>query len=222
MSRMNPLLGRLADNTRGDSVSVSLRKQRFTICRRLISQFSPPVSVLDVGGTESFWKILGPTDYESLQVTILNTYLEETSLKNFNSVEGDARDLSRYSSQQFDLVFSNSVIEHVGAIDDQQRMANEIIRVGKTHFVQTPNKYFPVEPHFLVPFFQFMPLGMQVYLLQHYNLGWYNQIPDRDEALSHVLSHRLLTKGELRRLFPKSTIYSEKFFGLSKSFIAYR
>ena len=60
-----------------------------------------------------------------------------------------------FKDKSFDAVFSNSVIEHVGTFEDQKMMANEVIRVTNFYFIQTPNLYFPIEPHFLVPFFQF-------------------------------------------------------------------
>lgn len=39
----------------------------------------------------------------------------------------------------------------VGKERDQERMAAEILRVGRHCYVQTPNKNFPVEPHFIFP-----------------------------------------------------------------------
>ncbi|MGH7860878.1 MAG: methyltransferase domain-containing protein [Candidatus Dormibacteraceae bacterium] len=79
----------------------------------------------------------------------------------FQSVIGDARDLAQFQAQAFDVAFSNSVIEHVGGADDQRRMASEAMRVASHYFVQTPKHYFPIEPHFLVPGFQFMPSGLK-------------------------------------------------------------
>lgn len=57
--------------------------------------------------------------------------------------------MKQFQDNEFDAVFSNSVIEHVGDYEAQRQMANEIMRVGKRYFVQTPNFYFPIEPHIL-------------------------------------------------------------------------
>ena len=70
---------------------------------------------------------------------------------------GDAVDMPGISDGAFDVVFSNSVIEHVETYENQRRMAAEIRRVGRRYFVQTPNRHFPLEPHFLVPGFQLLP-----------------------------------------------------------------
>jgi 2-polyprenyl-3-methyl-5-hydroxy-6-metoxy-1,4-benzoquinol methylase len=79
--------------------------------------------------------------------------------------------MRQFRDHQFDVVYSNSVIEHVGDLDDMRRMAQEIQRVGKRYFLQTPNRYFPIEPHFVFPFFQFLPRPVQISLVQKFRLG---------------------------------------------------
>lgn len=100
-------------------------------------------------------------------------------------------------------------------------MSQEVKRVGKKYYVQTPNLYFPIEPHFIFPLFQFLPVNLRVWLVQHFNLGWCPRIPDRARALREVQEIRLLTKAEMQRLFPDAKIFEEKFFGMTKSFVAY-
>ena len=121
----------------------------------------------------------------------------------------------------FDVVFSNSVIEHVGTYQDQIQMAKEVRRVGKRYFVQTPNKYFPLEPHFLFPLFQFLPINIRVLLLQNFKLGWFSKTPDKVKAREIVESIRLLDKREFISLFPNAELYEEKIFGMTKSFVVY-
>lgn len=155
-------------------------------------------------------------------VTLLNLQRLKVSEPGFDAVEGDARDLSRYSDGAFDVVFSNSVIEHLGpSFEDQRKMANEIRRVGKRYFVQTPNRYFPIEPHFLMPGFQFWPVRLRTWVASHFNVGWYNRFPDADSARREVESISLLSESQVRRLFPEARIYKERTLGLTKSFIAY-
>lgn len=159
---------------------------------------------------------------DDVHVTLLNIDDQPVSGPKFESVVGDARDLSRYPTHAFDVVFSNSVIEHLGPdFADQKKMADEIRRVGKRYFVQTPNRYFPIEPHFLTPGFQFLPVDVRVWLVSNFNVGWYKRIPDKAEAKREVESISLLSRGDLRRLFPDARVYEETILGLTKSFVAY-
>jgi SAM-dependent methyltransferase len=210
----------LADNRNPDSLAAKLRRKRFALFLRLLSSVDRPVTILDVGGTQNFWEEMGFSEVGDVSVTLLNLSEEATSLPNFTSAAGDAREM-QFGDKSFDIVFSNSVIEHVGSKPDQLRMANEVQRVGKRYFVQTPNKYFPIEPHFVFPFFQFLPLASRVWLLRHFNLGWHKRTPDYASALRLVASVELLSRGVIRAMFPNAAIVEEKFGGFTKSFIAY-
>lgn len=176
-----------------------------------------PISVLDIGGSQAYWEMMRPADPElvaRLRVTLLNLRPMPVSGHDFCSLAGDARDLSCFRSGEFDLVYSNSTIEHVGSFADQCRMAREVLRVGRRYCIQTPNRYFPVEPHFLFPLFQFLPVVLRVRLLQRFHLGWVPRVSDATEARKVVLGIRLLTRSELRELFPDSHIHSERYLGL--------
>jgi hypothetical protein len=210
----------IADNRNPASLAAWMRRRRFTLFCALLEGPPKAASVLDVGGTLAFWQAMGDLP-DGLTVTLLNRKPQSGGLpRGFRSVSGDARALSEYAPGEFDVVFSNSVIEHVGTFADQQRMAAEVRRVGKRYFVQTPNLWFPIEPHFLLPFFQFYPQPVRVALTRRFALGWYPRMPDREQAARHVELHRLLTERELRALFPDARIHRERFAGLTKSLIA--
>ena len=119
------------------------------------------------------------------------------------------------------MVFSNSVIEHVGDFENQMRMAEEIKGVGKRYYVQTPNRHFFIEPHFLFPYFQFLPIQMRMWLVMKFNLGWFKREPNMELAHKLLESITLLSKNELLALFPGSHLYEEKILGLTKSFVVY-
>jgi SAM-dependent methyltransferase len=157
---------------------------------------------------------------QGLEVTLLNLTPGWTR-PGFRSVVGDACDMRQFPDQEFDVVFSNSVIEHVGDPAAQRQAADEIKRVGKRYFVQTPNRNFPLEPHFFFPGFQFLPLSTRIWLLQHFDLGWYKKIPDYIAARHEVETIRLLSRREMTRLFPEGTLYNERFAGLTVSFVIY-
>jgi hypothetical protein len=214
------MLRKIANNRNPKSLAAQLRRKRFLIFQSLLSCLERPIRILDVGGTEIFWKVMGFTGDDNVHITLLNLSEEPVLLPNFASVVGDAREI-KFPDASFDVIFSNSVIEHVGQYQDQRRMAEEVRRVGKRYFVQTPNKYFPIEPHFLFPFFQFLPVSVRVSLIRHFNLGWIKKTPDYRTAMNIVEGTRLLSKEELLSLFPGASLHEEKIIGITKSFVAY-
>src|SRR3974390_1552587 len=96
------------------------------------------MSILDLGGSPAIWKTLP----YSLNLTILNLpggYLRDsTTAHKITYVEGDACDVKDFQDHSFDMVFSNSVIEHVGAADKRASFAKEVRRLGRSYWVQTP------------------------------------------------------------------------------------
>ncbi|HXV41867.1 MAG TPA: methyltransferase domain-containing protein [Anaerolineae bacterium] len=215
-------ISKIVDNSDQTSYAAKLRRKRFSLFLELLADVPKPVKILDIGGTQRFWEVMGFINQPDVHITLLNLDRQEVNYDNFSTVIGDATNLAGIKDQEFDAVFSNSVIEHVGDYQQQKQMAQEVQRVGRRYFVQTPNYFFPIEPHFLFLGFQWLPIPTRTWLLQHFNLGWIPRIPEVEEAKRVVESIRLLRKKEFVALFPGATIYEEKFFGLTKSFIAYR
>lgn len=216
------MVPKFADNRNPNSLASRLRAERNKRFRSLISSLPRPLTVLDVGGTETVWETIGFANQPDIQITLINIEPSETSYNNISSIVGDARDMRQFSEHQFDVAYSNSVIEHVGNLADTQRMAREVRRVGKHYFVQTPNRYFPIEPHFVFPFFQFLPRTVQIALVQNFNLGWVGRNPERKYAERAVDTIRLLSWNEMHGLFPDAKIEKERLLGLTKSIIAYK
>jgi hypothetical protein len=218
---MNRIFRRVVDNRDQASLAARFRRKRLELLNSMIASYQEPVTILDVGGEQRFWEMVSDVIQKDFRIVILNIHPPEITLPNFYGVACDATGRLCFSDNEFNIVFSNSVIEHLESFENQQQMASEIQRVGLSYMVQTPNKHFPLEPHFLMPFFQFFPFGLQVALTQAFDLGWYKRIPDREAARRHVRSHRLLAEEEFRSLFPDGQIYQEKVFGLTKSFVAF-
>lgn len=178
--------------------------------------------VLDIGGTPDCWRLLP----EAPRVTLLNTPRAKDDLGGADSwVAGDGRALP-FRDGAFDVVFSNSVIEHVGDAESQQCFAAEVARVGRAYWVQTPNRWFPVEQHLLTPFLHWLPRRWQRALMPRLNL-WRLLVPvssDRREFyIKHYLGEiRLLSAAGLGELFPGARIIRERFFGWTKSLVAVR
>lgn len=197
-----------------------IRRRRFHFVEQLLATLPPAYELLDVGGTPEFWRQVkfSPEDEKIVLYNVRESTAMETGVTN---MVGDARDMREFPDQRFDVVFSNSVIEHVGTYEQQQQMAREIQRVGRRYCVQTPNRYFPIEPHVLWPCFQFLPRGWQIFILAHSRSPWGWKIASQQEAERYVNGIRLLSEKELRALFPEASLYREKFLGLTKSFLVY-
>ncbi|MFI5252543.1 MAG: class I SAM-dependent methyltransferase [Bacteroidota bacterium] len=211
---------RFADHSDPASLSSRFRRARFKLFLNLLHEMpAGPVNILDVGGTEGFWLSMGKIDRE-ISITLLNLEKIATRQKNISTVAGDARSMPQFKDGQFDIVFSNSVIEHVGVYQDQQRMAEEIRRIGRKYFVQTPNYYFPLEPHFLFPFFHWLPFKIRVWLVQHFSLGWFERMRNREEAEKLVSGTRLMKSSELKQIFPGAEIWHERILWITKSLVA--
>jgi SAM-dependent methyltransferase len=187
-----------------DPLAERARRRRHAVFERMIAP-RPGERIVDVGcgpaGTG-----LAALDPEAAitGVDAVNRPGYESASRRF--VEADARALP-FADDSFEIAYSNSVIEHLDPVD-RPRFAAEIRRVAGRYLVQTPNRYFPVEPHVLLPGFQFLPLAARRRL---WGLG-----VSRDP----FADIRLLDEAELRALFPEAVIVRERFAGLTKSLIA--
>ena len=114
------------------------------------------------------------------------------------------------------------MIEHVGNFDEQRKFSEEIRRVGKAYWVQTPNRWFFVEPHLMTPLIHYLSQGLQKKLLRYFTIWGLVTKPSRDQIDIFLRTTRLLTEKELKQLFPDGTFYREKFFGFTKSFVVYK
>ena len=101
-------------------------------------------------------------------------------------------------------------------------MASEVARVASGHWCQTPNFWFPIEPHFHIPGWQWLPRGIRIALLRRWKCGWRGPCPDEQRAGELVDEVRLMTRSELAQLFPESTIVAERFAGVVKSWIVHK
>ena len=172
------------------------------------------MSVLDLGGQPTIWDYVHPR----LSITVLNLpgVVNGTmdSHHDMACVEGNACHVHAYQDGQFDTVFSNSVIEHVGPPDRQAEFAREVRRLGRSYWVQTPSKWFPIEAHCGMPFWWFYPEKLRQYFLGR----WRPKLPAWTDMVEGTT---VLTKSDLRRLFPEATIYVERGWGVPKSYSAF-
>ncbi len=175
--------------------------------------------VLDLGGTPHAWH-LAPVIPES--VTTVNLQEFESDNPRVKAVAGDACELPRsILDDKFDLVFSNSLLEHVGGHIQRQRLADNVQRLADRHWIQTPYRYFPIEPHWLFPGFQWLPYEVRIRISMGWNRG-HVKTYTRAEAEDVVNEVELIGISQMRVYFPSSTIWYERFYGMVKSLVAIR
>jgi SAM-dependent methyltransferase len=178
--------------------------------------------VLDLGGGSYFWRLAIELGLAIPKVTILNIRRQEEELPaNVKWVVGDAR-ASGFANGAFDVVFCNSLIEHLGDRDAQVRLAYEVRRLAGGYFVQTPDWRFPVEPHYVTPFVHWFPKQVRSSMIRNFTIwGLLNRpSPARCRELADEI--RLLSPTEMRELFPDGDVLVERFAGIPKSLIAVR
>ncbi len=137
-----------------------------------------------------------------------------------DTVLGDACDLTQFEGQAYDLAFSNSVIEHVGGIRPQRDFVNVVNAIAPRHWIQTPYRYFPLDPHLKFPYFQSLPLSVRAQVAKHWPLSLISGREDPRTPVEYALEQDLLSLSEMRHLFPDSEIHRERLAGLTKSMIA--
>ena len=208
------------------SLAFRLRAKRFAHVRALIESViarKGSCRIADIGGTEYYWDIC--KDYVAsrpLQIDLINLQAVAVKGSCFRSLQGDATRLGDIDDNAYDLVHSNSVIEHVGNWDAMSRMAANVRRLAPAYYVQTPNFWFPIEPHFRAPFFHWMPEQIRYRLLMTFNLGFGGRRYTVDGAMRGLQTAALLDRRQLAALFPCAEIRCERVYGLTKSIMAVR
>lgn len=186
-------------------------------------QPSSQTRLLDIGGAPNTWLV--ESQYSTnFPITLVNLrYPDRHMLTDvrFTPVDGDAASLP-FPDSSFDIAFSNSVIEHMTTWERQKAFASEARRVAKNLWIQTPARCFPIEPHLLAPFFQYLPRWLQVRMARRFTLWGLLTKPTRAQIDEMISDIRLLTYGEMKQLFPDCTILKERAIGLTKSYIAVR
>lgn len=211
------------------SLEYSFRARRFARVQSLLDDImreKEHVEILDMGGTETYWRIgreFIRRHRSRLHITLINPQEQTVSDRDlFSASRESAVDPQLMAERRFDLVHSNSVIEHVGSWSEFELFARNTRRLAPRYFVQTPNFWFPYEPHFRFPGFQYLPKRLRAELLTRFQLGFFDRIGSLEEAREIVHYHRLLSTREMATLFPDGEVVHEKWMGVNKSIMAIR
>jgi SAM-dependent methyltransferase len=145
-------------------VSLRSRERKLRLFLELFAP-GPDTTVVDVGvtdaafgggSTDNFFEALYP--WPERVTAVGHTPLDRfrAAFPRVTAVQADGRDLP-FADGAFDLGFANAVVEHVGGREEQRQFVHELCRVAGRVFVTTPNRFFPIEVHSLVPFAHWLP-----------------------------------------------------------------
>ena len=213
----------LVNHHKKNSFVNQFRQKRFELLKNGIEKLiqKDHFKILDIGGDIQYWKNIG-WQHPACKIHLLNLYeskVPENETHQFSSSVGNGLSLE-YKQGEVDLIFSNSVIEHVGSYANQQIFANEVRRVSDKYIVQTPSIWFPLEPHSLIPLFQFLPHPIRALLIMTFNINYFPKAKTYKEAIKVSHSTLMFTHKRFKQLFPEAEIQVERFLGIPKSYTA--
>ncbi len=194
-------------------------RQRMFRSLMAIAQPTAETSVLDVGVTcdrrqdSNFFEKLYPYPQQITAVGMEDAYFLEQEFPGVKYVQADGLSLP-FPDQSFDLVVSFAVIEHVGSRTNQKKLITELCRVGRNCYITTPNRWYPIEFHTVLPLIHWLPAR------------WFRQILKLlgQEFWAKEDNLNLLTKDELCALFPSGLTpinKSTKLLGITSNLCFY-
>ncbi len=229
MSLSNIIAKTITDYDNPKSIGSQFRAKRIAPLLSMIEKTYEKygeVKIIDIGGRKNYWSILpqGIIKQKKIHITVVNLPGEilPATEENYQFIHGDACNLSNFQNNSFHIVHANSVIEHVGTWHNMLKFAQEVRRLAPNLYVQTPYFWFPIEPHFMCPFFHWIPRPLKISLIMHFDLGNHKRSQTVNEAAAKLENYRLLDQQMLQELFPDSVIKHERIWGITKSIIAIR
>ncbi|MBX3478267.1 MAG: methyltransferase domain-containing protein [Brevundimonas sp.] len=223
------LIHALQDNSDPNSLVSRFRRARSRRVVELIQAVHAErgaVRIIDLGGEAEYWRLfeLDLLKSHRVHITLINPGgtgdVWDADL--FDEIDADACALPQYADNSFDLMHSNSVIEHVGDWVRMEAFAAECRRLAPRYYVQTPYFWFPIEPHFSAPFFHWRSEQSRARALMRRAHGFSPRAADVGAAMRDVQHARLLDKTQFRFLYPDAVHHDEKVGPLTKSLIAVR
>jgi hypothetical protein len=195
--------------------SRAARRRRMQVFLKLM-KITGNERIIDLGGAPEFWDDCPiPLDITVVNLPGFNATRTPRTHHRMTVLVGDACNLSEAALGEYDIVFSNSVIEHVGDEAKQAAMAEEVRRLGRAYWVQTPSIWFPIEAHTNMPFWWFYPPALKQALISN----WRRKLPDWTEM---VVTTTVLMRGHLKKLFPDAKVWTEWKLGFVKSYVLYK
>jgi hypothetical protein len=207
-----------------DSFVNSLRKNRFRQIEAVINgliEKKGTIRILDLGGNMSYWEKMNWKN-TATHISLLNltqSTIPDESKHLFEAIQADALNCP-FPDFSFDLVFSNSAIEHMGSLENQKIFAQEVKRLSHNYIIQTPSIWFPLEPHCRIPFFQFIPHQIRAVLLMIFKINYFPKAKNYHEGIEASKTTIMMGKSRFKSLFPEAKISTEFLWGMPKSYTA--
>ena len=177
--------------------------------RKLFAMFmdsfrpGPDTSVLDVGVTSdtrfaesNFFERMYPYPHRIVCVGTEDGSHLQHSYPGLTYLQVTAGQNLPFENREFDVVFSNAVVEHAGGVEAQRRFIAELCRVGNAFFVTTPSRWFPIEHHTGLPLLHYLPAPAFRAVISKTRFRYW-----AEEANLNILAAR-----SFRRLFPDSAL----------------
>jgi hypothetical protein len=207
-------------------------RKRSTLFRRHIEALPRPLRIIDLGGSAQMWKRWGVTEDDGLHIVLANDHRRDTTHRSeplagqfMDTWSVDVLQLPAQTFARYDLVFSNSMLEHLPTPASQARLAAAIMASGKPYFIQVPNKHCIVDPHFphpLAAYFALWPRPLQAWAHARHALGSSGRAGSLAAARAAIESYHPLARHELAALFPSARVVTEWNLGLPMSIVAMR
>lgn len=227
-------MSNIANPTDSSSLSHRFRSRRDTVLREFLLNAKVPgkatCRIADLGGGAAYWERVGfewleangfVIDCYNLDVSELSR--DASSASPVNLHVGDACDMAGHADDSYDIVHSNSVIEHVGGFDKMTGFAREVRRLAPAYYVQTPYFWSPVDPHFFrVPMIHWLPVSLRAKIHMRIGAGWAKKADSFEAAMQQATSNTMLDRSQFRWLFPDAKHSFERVLGIPKSMVAVR
>ena len=205
--------------------------KRGRLFTEFIDSFEPPIKIIDLGGTVLMWERWGLGSDERLKIDLANNFSmdvnnrdAEAGSANISKIDVDVVALRSADYEKYDIIFSNSMLEHLADFEQQRSVAQAIISSGKPFFVQIPNKYSLIDPHFahpMAPFFGAWPRNIQLKALRLSGLNGGKRAKSRSHAEHRLKFYNPLSMKDIEVLFPveDKKIVVERMFGVPMSIV---
>lgn len=144
-----------------DRISTMMRRRMYTCFAECVA---PSDRILDVGVTSdreqlasNYLEAWHPWKDRITACGIDDASFLEELYPGVRFVQANGKELP-FDSRSFEWVHASAVLEHVGSMQEQVRFVSELYRVSsKGIFLTTPNRWFPVEFHSVLPLVHWLP-----------------------------------------------------------------